>query len=396
MRVLFVCHRFPFPPKRGGKIRPFNIISHLTRSGHEVTVCSLARDEEEAKAGAGLKEHCHDYRVSVTGKVLPMLRMVLRLPTPVPASMGYFFTRELKNNIDELLASEKFDLIFVHCSSVAQFVSHVTDTPKILDFGDMDSQKWQIYSSFKPFPLSVGYLYEGVRLEREEKRLAKRFDLSTCTTKAELDTLDSYQAANSTGWFPNGVDASFFKPLDITPEEDAIGFVGRMDYYPNQLAMYDFCADVLPLIKAKKPGVKLYIIGAEPIPKVVALGDIEGVTVTGTVDDIRAYVQNCQLTVAPLEIARGTQNKILESMAQEVPVVCSAQAAGGVDAVPSEHLLVATSPQEYADQILKLLDDPQYRNQMAKASRERVLSNHDWQQSMLRLDKLIATVVPGN
>ncbi len=395
MRVLFVCHRFPFPPKRGGKIRPFNIISHLTKSGHEVTVCSLARDEEEARAGEGLKEYCHDFRVSVTGKVLPIIRMVVRLPTLIPASMGYFFTRELKRDIDELLANEKYDLIFVHCSSVAQFVSHVTDVPKILDFGDMDSQKWQIYSSFKPFPLSAGYMYEGVRLEREEKRLARRFELSTATTKAELETLESYNAANSTGWFPNGVDAEFFKPLDMSPEADAIGFVGRMDYYPNQLAMIDFCADVLPLLKARKPSLKLYIIGAEPSAKIKDLGNIEGVTVTGTVDDIRAYVQNCQLTVAPLEIARGTQNKILESMAQEVPVVCSAQAAGGVDAEPDKHLLVATTPAEYAEQILKLLDDPDYRDKLARASRERVLSNHDWHQSMLRLDKLIASVVPG-
>ncbi len=139
----------------------------------------------------------------------------------------------------------------------------------------------------------------------------------------------------------------------------------------------------------------MYIIGAEPSAKVTALGDIEGVTVTGTVDDIRAYVQNCQLTVAPLEIARGTQNKILESMAQEVPVVCSSQAAGGVDAEPDEHLLVATTPDEYADQILKLLNDPDYRLKMARASRERVLSNHDWHQSILRLDKLIASVVRG-
>ncbi|MEM7082326.1 MAG: TIGR03087 family PEP-CTERM/XrtA system glycosyltransferase [Pseudomonadota bacterium] len=393
MRVLFVCHRFPFPPKRGGKIRPFNIISHLTRSGHDVTVCSLARDKDEAQAGDGIKEHCHAYHVSVTGKWLPIARMVLRLPTPVPASMGYFYTTELKGVIDGLLQENQYDLIFVHCSSVAQFVRHVQHVPKIIDFGDMDSQKWQIYSSFKPFPLSVGYWYEGVRLEREEKRLARQFNLSTCTTKAELDTLNEYGAAHATGWFPNGVDATFFKPLGIEPETDAIGFVGRMDYYPNQLAMFDFCEEVLPLLRPAKPGLKLYIIGAEPSAKVRALGELDGVTVTGTVDDIRAYVQNCQLTVAPLEIARGTQNKILESMAQEVPVVCSAQAAGGVDAVPAEHLLVATSPQEYADHILSLLNDPDYRGRLAKASRARVLSNHDWQQSMIRLDALIKSVV---
>jgi len=219
LNILFVCHRFPYPPKRGGKIRPFNIINHLHSAGHDVTVCSLARDQAEAEEGSGLAEHSKEQFVSVTGKALPIIRMVMRLPTFVPSSMGYFYTRELRKKIDELLETQSYDLIFVHCSSVAQFVSHVTDVPKWLDFGDMDSQKWQIYSSFKPFPLSWGYWYEGIKLEREEKRLARKFELSTCTTRMELDTLNEYAAAPQTDWFPNGVDADFFKPLGVDPED---------------------------------------------------------------------------------------------------------------------------------------------------------------------------------
>lgn len=393
MKILFVCHRFPFPPKRGGKIRPFNIINHLSNAGHQVTVCSLARDQAEADEGAGLSAHCAEQFVSVTGKVLPLIRMVLRLPTLVPSSMGYFYTRELRAKIDELLETQSFDLIFVHCSSVAQFVSHVTSVPKWLDFGDMDSQKWQIYSGFKPFPLSWGYWYEGVKLEREEKRLARRFELSTCTTKMELDTLNSFQAAPQTDWFPNGVDADYFKPLGKTAEPNAIGFVGRMDYYPNQLAMFDFCKDVLPLLQAKITDLKLYIIGAEPSTKVRELGELPGVVVTGSVDDIRPYVQNCQLTVAPLEIARGTQNKILESMAQEVPVVCSSQAAGGVDAVPGEHILIADTPDQYAEHIVGLLNSPESLRALATRSRARVVSHHDWNNSMQRLDGILHKLV---
>jgi len=321
--------------------------------------------------------------------------MILRLPTLIPSSMGYFFTQDLRRRINSLLHSNSFDMIFVHCSSVAQFVSHTQDIPKILDFGDMDSQKWQIYSSFKPFPLSVGYWYEGVKLEREEKRLARLFDFCTCTTRAEFDTLNSYQAASRTGWFPNGVDAEFFHPLGNEPEEQTIGFVGRMDYYPNQRAMFDFCEQVLPLLQKKKPDLALLIIGADPSPAVRELGKLKGVTVTGSVDDIRPYVQRCQLTVAPLSIARGTQNKILESMAQGVPVVCSKEAAGGVDAIADEHLLVADNPAQYCEHILKLLDNPGWRTTLADQGRQRVLTHHDWAQSMIRLDGIIDELMAG-
>ncbi|NNF16578.1 MAG: TIGR03087 family PEP-CTERM/XrtA system glycosyltransferase [Gammaproteobacteria bacterium] len=395
MRVLFICHRFPFPPKRGGKIRPFNIIDHFTRSGHEVTVCSLARDPAEAEDGKGLEQHCKHFEVSVTGRVLPALRMVARLPTLVPSSMGYFYTRELQQRVNRQLQDNDYDLIFVHCSSVAQFVNKVTGIPKILDFGDMDSKKWQIYSSFKPFPLSWGYWYEGIKLERAEKQLARQFDLCTCTTKAELETLDSYSAARQTDWFPNGVDAIYFKPLGTSPRPTAIGFVGRMDYYPNQRGMLDFCADVLPLLQQEKPDLELFIIGAEPSAAIRELGQLRGVTVTGSVDDIRPHVQLCQLTVAPLAIARGTQNKILESMAQGVPVVCSPEAAGGVDAEPERHLLVASTPTEYCTQIMRLLKDPDFRNTLSEQGRQRALSHHDWAHSMQRLDQIVQKLV-GN
>lgn len=388
MRILYVCHRFPYPPKRGGKIRPFNMIRHLAQS-HEVVVCSLARSREEAEEGKGIAPYCAEHHVAIVDDRVQTLRMIATLPTPITASASYFHSTRLARTIRRLLAGRRFDLIFVHCSSVAHYVANVRDVPKILDFGDMDSQKWLEYVAYKPWPLSWGYWWEGKRLLAEERRLARRFDFCTATTRAEWETLKSYGVDTPSDWFPNGVDAQTFAPSAEPYDPDAICFIGRMDYYPNQHAMFWFCEHVLPLLREKRPNVKLAIVGADPPPAVRKLGELPGVTVTGSVPQVQPYVTRSALTVAPLAIARGTQNKILEAMAMGVPVVASRAAAGGVDAVAGEHLLVAETAAEYRDAILAVLENPAERARLAAAGRARVLSHHDWASSMKRLDAII-------
>jgi sugar transferase (PEP-CTERM/EpsH1 system associated) len=389
MKVLYLCHRFPYPPKRGGKIRPFNMIRHLKSQGHEVTVCSLSRSVAETAEAEGIAPHCHAFHIGQVTEPVQMLRMVLRLPLVTPSSMGYFYSAELAAKVRELLATQAFDLIFVHCSSVAQYVEHVTHIPKILDFGDMDSQKWLEYAQRKPFPLSLGYRLEGTKMLWAEKRLARRFDLCTATTRAEWETLQGYGTGAATDWFPNGVDAAFFDPADAGYDADTISFIGRMDYYPNQECMARFCAEVWPQLKAQRPAMKLLIVGADPSAEMRRLGELPGVTVTGSVPDVRPYIRSSALMVAPLSIARGTQNKILEAMAMGVPVVTSSVAAGGVDAVAESHLLVADSATEITRAILRIAENPDERRRLAVAGRQRVLSHHAWPRSMQRLDGII-------
>jgi sugar transferase (PEP-CTERM/EpsH1 system associated) len=389
VKILYICHRFPFPPKRGGKIRPFNMIKHLSAAGHEVTVASLARSPAEAEEGKGIAPYCARYEIAEVANPVQFARMVARVPTPVPSSMGFFYSATLARKVRELLARERFDLIFVHCSSVAQYVAGVRGIPKILDFGDMDSQKWLEYARYKPFPLCLGYWLEGRKLEREERRLAAQFDVCTATTRAEWETLESYRTGVATDWFPNGVDSSYFAPSGEPYDPDTLCFVGRMDYYPNQECMFEFCAKVLPRVQARSPQTKLLIVGADPSPEVKKLGEVRGVTVTGSVPDVRPYLQRSALMVAPLNIARGTQNKILEAMASGVPVVVSGVAAGGVDALPREHFLVANTPEEHAEVVVRLLEDRSERARLSAAGRSRMLSHHNWDRSMQRLDRII-------
>ena len=388
MKILFLCHRFPFPPQRGGKIRPFNVIKHLAQN-HELTVVSPVRSAKEAQAGLGLSAHCSHYFTEVITRPMVATRILIKFPTGQPLSMSYFYSKKLYKCTLKEIAGTKFDLIFVHCSSMAQYVAHVTEIPKILDFGDMDSQKWLAYGSVRKFPLNMIYHIEGVRLQKAEARLANKFDYCTCTTVEELKTLRSYNLGTQSGWFPNGVDFDYFRQGNGPYEPDTICFIGRMDYYPNQEGTFDFYKNVLPLIRAKRPQAKLFIIGAEPSRAVRRLENISDVTVTGSVPDVRPYVQTCAVNVAPLNIARGTQNKILESLAMGVPTVTSVQASSGVDAVPGQHFLVASSHQEFASAVVRLLADEAERHRFSQAGRARMLSHHSWEGSMKRFDKIM-------
>jgi sugar transferase (PEP-CTERM/EpsH1 system associated) len=396
MKILYVCHRFPYPPQRGGKIRPFNMIRHFSEQGHEVTVASLARDAAEASAAAGIAQHCKDYLVEIIGSTAAAARMVLRLPTLAPSSFGYFHSPTLARRIAERAAHERFDLVFAHCSSAAPYVRSIAGTPKILDFGDMDSQKWREYATHRRFPLSLGYWLEAVKLERAEAELGRDFDLLTCTTRAEWQTLEGYGVGRPTDWFPNGVDSQAFAPTDGTFDPNLIAFVGRMDYFPNQQAVFEFCDVVLPRLQQSIPAVRFSIIGADPPPHVRKLAERPGVEVTGSVPDVRPLVRQAAFTVAPLQIARGTQNKILESMALGVPVISSLAAAGGVDAIAGEHLLVAADAEQMTAHCTRLLGDSAERYRLSSAGRARVLSHHSWAASMRRLDGIVANAVDAH
>ena len=216
MRVLFVCHRVPFPPKRGGKIRPFNIIRHLHEQGHEVTVASLARsqaelDEAEGLGGALLtRVSSRSWTTESPGRA-----WWLGCRRRSPSSFGYFHSPRLqRRRIDRGASKTGSRRPDFRALLIRRAVRRRTSTApvKILDFGDMDSQKWREYSQHKPFPLSAGYWLEAVKLERTERLLAGQFDLATCTTRAEMESLQALGVERPTDWFPNGVDAEFFQP----------------------------------------------------------------------------------------------------------------------------------------------------------------------------------------
>ena len=198
------------------------------------------------------------------------LRMVARLPTATPSSMGYFYSpRRSRDACASSLARERFDLIFVHCSSVAQYVEHVRGIPKILDFGDMDSQKWLEYAQYKPFPLSLGYALEGSKLEREEKRLARRFDMCTATTRAEWETLEGYGTGVADRLVPQRRRCRILRAARrCATSRIPSSSSGAWTTTRTRSACSSSASARLPLLRERRPGIKLLIVGADPSPAV--------------------------------------------------------------------------------------------------------------------------------
>jgi sugar transferase (PEP-CTERM/EpsH1 system associated) len=392
VRILFISHRFPYPPTFGSKVRAFNVIRHLARE-HDVTVLSLTRSEAEHRQAAGIAPFCHAYRAIRVHDAVQAAKIVATLPTTVSASEAFFHSSAMQREADRQLDTRSFDFIFVHCSAVGRYVERAVGLPKLIDFCDVDSRKWFDYVPYKPWPLSLAFHRESWLMAAAERRLAQRFDRVTVATAGEVRTLAELGVHERVDWFANGVDAEFFAPTTESFDADLITFVGRMDYFPNEQCMVDFCATTWPRLRQARPALRLQIVGAAPSARVRALERIGGVTVIGAVPDVRPYLQRSALSIAPLAIARGTQNKILESMAMGVPVISSRIAAEGVDAVAGRHLLVAGTPQETCEAILRVAGDRAERARLGEAGRSRVVSHHSWPGAMKRLDRNLEHVL---
>jgi len=394
MRILFLCHRLPYPPKRGGKIRPFNMIRHLSRR-HEVTVATVARSAAEVAEGQDLRKYCHELHVGQIPTYAGWGRFGLYTATTYPATFGYFYSPALDRTVKTLLATRDFEAIFVHCSSMGPYVARHRGCRKMLDYGDADSEKWLEYARASRFPLSLGFALEGRKVRRYERWLAEGFDACSVNAPREREVLGQY-VDKPIYVFPNGVDLDYFRPQrEGGPASPArVVFTGNMSYKPNVEAVGDFVSRILPRVWARRPETEFYIVGMDPSPAVRRLADGRRIVVTGRVDDVRPYFDAATVAVAPLRIARGLQNKVLEAMAMRVPVVASPAAFNGINAEAGRDVLVADDPESFSRGVVSLLDDPLLRDRHAAAARTCVERNHDWARILNGLERLV-TEGPG-
>ena len=389
MRILFVCHRLPFPPNRGGKIRPFQMIRHLAER-HSVTVATLAHSQEEVEQGSKLREFCEQLLVEIVPNPIRWGRALLGLATAKPSSGQYFWSPALQSRIAATAQAEAFDRVWVHCAFMARYAIDVPCDFKVLDYGDIDSSKWADYSQHRSFPLSAGYGLEAKKLRRWEKQMGRRFTRCTVTTSNELVEFESLGVPKPCTVIPNGVDIEYFNPRHRTAaSKPVMVFVGRMDYFPNIDGMLQFVSHSWPRIREAVPNAELRIVGSNPAASILGLRELPGVQVTGHVPDVRPYVGDAAVGIAPLRIARGTQNKVLEMMAMGVPVVASAEASRGIRARAGEHLMVAENSDMFITQVIELLRDRERGERLGAAGRAQAVNGHSWPASMAIVDEVL-------
>ena len=397
-RILFLAHRVPFPPNKGDKIRAFHELKHLAEK-HEIWLGAPADDAADL---AHLKEAVGKFQDACFAHVgLWQTGINLAGATlgGAPLSVKRFYHPGLMAWCDRVLREFKPDLVFVFSSAAAQFVEGrlPANTRLITDFVDADAEKWRAYEAASHGPKRWLYGAEFRRLVRYEAKVAAQSAANLFVSQTERNIFARLvPAATHLHVVPNGVDTDFFQPRPGygAAKSGSIAFSGTMDYKPNIEAVSWFANDILPLVRRAVPDAHLNIVGAKPAPAVLALAALPGVTVTGSVPDMRPWLQQACAIVAPLKIARGIQNKVLEGMAMARPVVTTPEALDGITARPDRDLLVASGSAEFADKVVSVLEGqaPQGLGANARAA---VIEHHSWVHHLGKLDALIAAALHG-
>jgi sugar transferase (PEP-CTERM/EpsH1 system associated) len=398
MRILYIAHRIPYPPNKGEKIRAFHHIRHLARR-HSVHVACLIDDPADREQIDGLSKYCASVDAVDRHRRLGLVAALAALVAGTSMSVAPFRSERLQRAIERRLRSEPFDAIIVYSSSMADYVAEVRGIPRIMDFVDLDSEKWRLYAGHKRFPLSWVYRTEARRLLRHEVRIARAFEHSVFVSEREAAALRPRVGGRPISAIPNGVDLDYFDGSasgEAPPGEPTLVFTGVMDYFPNVDGVRWFCADVLPRVRQAVPDVRFLIVGRNPTRAVLELGRRPGVEVTGAVPDVRPYLRRASLGVVPLRIARGVQNKVLEAMAMGLPVVATGPAVEGIEPGPDDGVGAADDPRELARRIVDLLGDPARRADAARRAREFVEEHYRWSDHAGRMETLLDEVRRGH
>ncbi|MGK2951946.1 MAG: TIGR03087 family PEP-CTERM/XrtA system glycosyltransferase [Thiobacillus sp.] len=387
--LLFLAHRIPFPPNKGDKIRSFHLLRHLS-TRYEIHLGAFVDDPDDWQYRDALKPYCASIKLLPLHPRRAKLASLSGLLSGEALTLPYYRNRELAQWAHGLAEQGTVTRGLAFSSAMAQFMpAHLAR--RVLDMVDVDSDKWTQYAPTQRWPLSWVYAREGRKLAEYEARVAQAFDATLLVSNDEAALLQQRvpQARHKIGAFENGVDADYFSPARDYPDPYAPGvqgvvFTGAMDYWPNIDAVSWFADRIFPAIRAAVPAAQFSIVGSRPADAVLALARQPGVIVTGSVPDVRPWLAHAACAVAPLRIARGVQNKVLEAMAMARPVVASAQAAEGIRAEAGRDFILAQGEADFAYAVIAQLQTASN----AAAARDCILENYDWARNLSAIDPL--------
>jgi sugar transferase (PEP-CTERM/EpsH1 system associated) len=387
-KILYLCHRIPYPPNKGDKIRSFNLLKALSEQ-YEVHLGCFIDDDFDYQYVDKLAQWCVDYKCRPQKKWRAKLKGLTSFLTGQPITIPYYSDVQLQRWVDHTLAKYQIDTVVVFSSSMAQFVDkpQYRHLHRVIDFVDVDSDKWRQYAENHGGIMRWVYQREHRLLQKVERQYCEHFDRSLFVSPDEAElfrTLMPHDLSPKIQPLLNGVDVRFFDPsLPLSAAEFELNkpyivFTGAMDYWANVDAVCWFVEHVWPGILQQHPTLHFMIVGGNPSSEVKELAKNPGIVVTGRVEDVRPYIHNALLVVAPLRIARGIQNKVLEAMAMNKIVIATAMAMEGINAPESAWLKQTDAAAEFTTHVLESLSSPSSNI----AARQWIIDHFTWSATL--------------
>jgi sugar transferase (PEP-CTERM/EpsH1 system associated) len=391
--LLLLVHRIPYPPNKGDKVRSYRILRHLAERYRVFLATFVDHPDDWGHLGT-VEDWCEAVCARPIDPRRGRLASLRGLFTGEALSLPYYRDRTMASWVQKMVSAHRIRHAVVFSGAMAQYVEGLPLECRVVDFCDVDSEKWSQYAPTKPWPLNWLYAREGRLLQAFERRTAAATQASLFVTRAEAELFRrrAPEVAQGVRVMENGVDTNFFAPDPLYPRPYPEGrpvlvFTGAMDYWPNVDGACWFARDILPLLRQTVPGVSFWIVGMNPSAEVRALAKAGDVVVTGTVPDIRPYLAHANAVVAPLRIARGIQNKVLEAMAMARPVVAHPSCLAGLSAQVGEEVLAASGPNEFSRAVLVALG-PRGAG-IGAAGRARVTERYNWKRQLQVLDRAL-------
>jgi polysaccharide biosynthesis protein PslH len=393
--LLYLVHRLPYPPDKGDRIRAYHLIRHLA-SRARVHLACLADEPVPDESIQALEALCVRVRVVHVGPAR-WARALSSLARGGTVTAGAFSSPGLVRVLREWTSDTPFAAALASSSSMVSYLRRreLAGVPAVVDLVDVDSQKWFDYAAATRGARATLYRTEGRRLRKLEASLPSWARAVTLVSEAETELFRSFCPSPDVHTVPNGVDLDYFRQQSPALAEEGCVFVGALDYKPNVDGVTWFCKEVWPAVLRGHPNARLRLVGRQPVAEVLRLGEIPGVDVVGQVPDVRPHVSWAAVAVAPLRIARGLQNKVLEALAMRKPVVASPQALAGLRERLDLPALMAATPAEWAEHIGRLLIDEPLRRQLGAAGRRYVEAHHSWERCLEPLSDLLGLPAAG-
>lgn len=385
--LLYLCHRIPFPPNKGDKITTFNILKFLNKH-YEVYLGCFVDDPNDMQYTEKVTEMCKECFFVELNPTIAKLKGLTAFGRGEPITLPYYRSTKMQTWVNKTISEQHIDKAFIYSGCMAQYVltKEAKRLYKVMQFADIDSDKWRQYASSSTGVMSKVYMREYRTLAGYEKYVADRFSISCFISETEASLfrdMVSEGIHSKIKTLSNGIDSDYFSPSAPSnlseqfplDQENYIVFTGAMDYRPNIETVTWFTKNIWTDVLKHCPQARFYIVGSSPPKQVLELAKYPGVVVTGRVEDIRPYLTYAKAAVAPMRMARGIQNKILEAMAMEKPVMTSHRGIEGLEDYPKEGLYVTDSEEDMKEWIIAKLHSPLHS---AVESRKWLEQNYSW------------------